>query len=103
MSKLSKTARASTVGKRASSGFVRSPDAPIITPLAGGEYAYVFTDEGVTLHLKTDSDAFFASLGNLDSERVTARLAELHENHPKHGWDNVLEVFVATTRTTEVR
>jgi hypothetical protein len=92
MPKMSKTARASTPGLRSSGGFTRSPDSPIITPLGGGRWAYVFTDAG-TRHLPTDSDAFLDALGGLDAERVNARLAELHGAQPTHGWDVVAGRF----------
>jgi hypothetical protein len=80
--KPSKTARASVMagaGKGAN-GFIRSSDAPLTVPTGAGEYVYVFTIDGKTLHLKTRSDEFVAEMAKFVSggfeERITRELTE---------------------------
>jgi len=80
--KTSKTARASVMagaGKGAN-GFIRSSDAPLTVPTGAGEYVYVFTIDGKTLHLKTRSDEFVAEMAKFVSggfeERITRELTE---------------------------
>ena len=80
--KPSKTARASVMAGAAkgTNGFIRSADAPLTVPTGAGEYVYVFTIEGKTLHLKTRSDEFVAEMVKfIDSgfgERITREITE---------------------------
>lgn len=80
--KTSKTARASVMagaGKN-SGGFIRASDGPLVVPTGAGEYAYVFTIEGKTLHLKTRSDEFVTELGKFIEggfgDRISRELTE---------------------------
>lgn len=80
--KTSKTARASVMagaGKSAN-GFIRASDAPLTVPTGAGEYVYVFTLDGKTVHLKTRSDEFLSEVAKLAeggfADRVNKEIAD---------------------------
>lgn len=80
--KTSKTARASVMagaGKN-TGGFIRAADGPLTVPTGGGEYAYVYTLNGKTLHIKTRSDEFVAEIAKFVeggfADRINRELAD---------------------------
>lgn len=60
---------------------------PVVS-LNGGRHAYIFTNEGETIHLKTDSEEFIEQVQAVRGESVVRAFAERWPDSP---WPSVAE------------
>lgn len=103
--KTSKTARASTrAGATGAAGaFIRSADASLFIPTGAGEYTYVYTADGKSMHGRVGSEKVMAAVktfvGSQYADRALVEAQALAAKYPV--WSVVVEMLAPAADTVD--
>lgn len=80
-------------------GFIRSNASNRFIPTGSGNFTYVLTPAGGTIHVKVGSAEFVAAVAELrdaEDKHFESELSTLIEQFPAANWSSALAVEVAT-------
>lgn len=99
----SKTSRAALRATSAKAGsFSRAADAPLFIPTGNGRYCYVFSPEGKTMHVRTDSTAMTEAISMFKGTEYEAKARTELARHAEtfSSWNALVEALDDATEVS---